>query len=87
MTGVQTCALPIYLGNSDEFSVKELAEKIIALTNSKSKIEYRPLPQDDPNMRRPDLTLAKEKLNYSFQYPLEEGLKKTIAYFEKEILI
>jgi UDP-glucuronate decarboxylase len=77
---------PVNLGNSDEFTVKELAEKIIELTNSKSKIEYRPLPQDDPIMRRPDLSLAKEKLNYSFNYPLIEGLKKTITYFEKEIL-
>ena len=76
---------PVNLGNSDEFTVKALAEKIIELTNSKSKIEYRPLPQDDPIMRRPDLTLAQEKLNYKFNYPLVEGLKKTISYFEKEI--
>lgn len=76
---------PVNLGNSDEFTVKALAEKIIELTNSKSKIEYRPLPQDDPVMRRPDLTLAQEKLNYKFNYPLVEGLKKTITYFEKEI--
>jgi UDP-glucuronate decarboxylase len=82
MMNVENFLGPVNLGNSDEFSVKELAEKIIALTHSKSKIEYRPLPQDDPNMRRPDLTLAKEKLNYSFKYPLEEGLKKTIAYFD-----
>ncbi len=76
---------PVNLGNSDEFTVKALAEKIIELTNSKSKIEYRPLPSDDPLMRRPDLTLAQEKLNYKFNYPLVDGLKKTISYFEKEI--
>jgi UDP-glucuronate decarboxylase len=76
---------PVNLGNSDEFTVKDLAELVVKLTKSKSKIVYKPLPQDDPIMRRPDLSLAKEKLGYSFKVPLLEGLKKTIAYFKKEI--
>ncbi len=76
---------PVNLGNSDEFTVKELAELVIKLTKSKSKIIYNPLPQDDPARRRPDLTLAKEKLNYKFTVPLVEGLKRTIKYFQGEI--
>ena len=61
----------------------ELAEKVIELTNSKSKIVYCPLPGDDPKQRKPDITLAKEKLDWEPKIPLEEGLKKTIAYFIK----
>ena len=76
---------PVNLGNSDEFTVKELAELVIKLTKSKSKIIYNPLPQDDPARRRPDLTLAKEKLGYKFTVPLVEGLKRTIKYFQGEI--
>jgi UDP-glucuronate decarboxylase len=76
---------PVNLGNSDEFTVKELAELVIKLTKSKSKIIYNPLPQDDPARRRPDLTLAKEKLGYKFSVPLIEGLKRTIKYFQGEI--
>ncbi len=76
---------PVNLGNSDEFTVKELAELVIKLTKSKSKIIYNPLPQDDPTRRRPDLTLAKEKLGYKFTVPLVEGLKRTIKYFQGEI--
>ncbi|HMV44148.1 MAG TPA: SDR family oxidoreductase [Leptospiraceae bacterium] len=76
---------PVNLGNSDEFTVKELAELVIKLTKSKSKIIYNPLPQDDPARRRPDLTLAKEKLGYKYNVPLIEGLKRTIKYFQGEI--
>lgn len=76
---------PVNLGNSDEFTVKELAELVIKLTKSKSKIIYNPLPQDDPARRRPDLSLAKEKLGYKFTVPLVEGLKRTIKYFQGEI--
>lgn len=73
---------PINLGNPGEFTILELAEKIIELTGSKSKLDMQPLPQDDPVRRRPDITLAKEKLNWEPKVTLEEGLKKTIAYFE-----
>jgi UDP-glucuronate decarboxylase len=66
MMNQDTFSGPVNLGNSDEFTVKELAELVIKLTKSKSKIIYNPLPQDDPARRRPDLTLAKEKLGYKF---------------------
>jgi UDP-glucuronate decarboxylase len=72
---------PVNLGNPDEFSMLELAEKVIALTNSKSKIVYMPLPADDPKQRQPNICLAKEKLNWSPEIKLNEGLKKTIEYF------
>lgn len=85
MMNQDTFAGPVNLGNSDEFTVKELAELVIKLTKSKSKIIYNPLPQDDPARRRPDLTLAKEKLGYKFTVPLVEGLKRTIKYFQGEI--
>ena len=61
---------------------KELAEKIIELTDSNSKIIYKPLPSDDPIKRRPDLTLARKELNYEPRIQLEEGLEKTIDYFK-----
>ncbi|MCE9500756.1 MAG: SDR family oxidoreductase [Leptospira sp.] len=76
---------PVNLGNESEFTVKELAELVIEKTNSKSKIIYNPLPQDDPARRKPDLTIAKEKLNYKVNVPLRDGLVKTIAYFEKNL--
>lgn len=76
---------PVNLGNSDEFTVKDLAELVIKLTKSKSKIIYNPLPQDDPARRRPDLSLAKEKLGYKYTVPLVEGLKRTIKYFQGEL--
>lgn len=74
---------PLNLGNPAEMTILELAEKIIELTNSKSKLEFRPLPQDDPKQRRPDISLAKKTLNWEPKTSLEEGLKKTIAYFEE----
>jgi len=76
---------PVNLGNPSEFSVKELAEKVIKLTNSKSKIIYKDLPQDDPKKRKPDITLAKSELKWEPRVELEEGLIKTIEYFRKEI--
>jgi UDP-glucuronate decarboxylase len=73
---------PVNLGNPGEFTMLELAEKIIRLTHSSSRISYRPLPTDDPKQRKPDITLAQTKLNgWTPQVPLEEGLKPTIAYF------
>ena len=73
---------PVNLGNPAEFTVKELADKIIALTESKSKIIYKSLPADDPKQRRPDIGLAKQKLNWQPTIQLGEGLKKTIKYFQ-----
>ena len=72
---------PVNTGNPIEFTILELAEKIIKMTNSKSVIERKPLPQDDPTQRQPDITLAKEKLDWEPKTTLEEGLEKTIAYF------
>ena len=74
---------PVNVGNPGEFTIRELAEKVIQLTGSKSKLVFKPLPQDDPRQRKPDITLAKQLLNWEPKVPLEEGLKKTIEYFEK----
>ncbi len=76
---------PINIGNPAEFTILELAEKVIELTNSKSKIVYKPLPQDDPMQRKPVIDLAKEKLGWEPKVQLEEGLKKTIEYFDRLI--
>jgi UDP-glucuronate decarboxylase len=76
---------PVNLGNPDEVSVGELAEKVIALTGSKSKITYQPLPTDDPTQRCPDISLAHRLLGWEPKISLEGGLKKTIDYFRKFI--
>jgi UDP-glucuronate decarboxylase len=73
---------PINLGNPREFTIRQLAEHVIELTGSKSRIVQKPLPEDDPRQRRPDITKAKELLNWEPKVPLVEGLKKTIAYFD-----
>jgi len=73
---------PINTGNPGEFTILELAEKIIELTGASSKIEYKELPSDDPAQRKPDITLAKEIMDWDPQIKLEEGLKKTIPYFK-----
>lgn len=73
---------PINIGNPGEFTILELAQKVIELTNSKSKIIYMPLPQDDPMQRKPVIDLAREKLDWEPKVQLEEGLKKTIGYFD-----
>ena len=73
---------PVNIGNPGEFTMLELAEKVIAMTGSKSKIVFRPLPSDDPKMRRPDISLAKEKLDWEPKVKLDEGLAKTIEYFK-----
>jgi len=72
---------PVNIGNHEEFTILELAEKIIKITNSKSTIENRPLPEDDPVQRQPDITLAREKLEWIPDVRLDEGLLKTIEYF------
>lgn len=73
---------PVNLGNPGEYKIIELANKIIELTGSKSDISFKPLPEDDPLQRRPDITLAKEKLNWAPEVNLDDGLNKTIAYFD-----
>ena len=82
MQSDQSVTGPINLGTTYEFSMLELAEKIIQLTHSQSQIVFKPLPEDDPKERQPDLTLAKEELNWEPQVPFEEGLIKTIDYFK-----
>lgn len=72
---------PMNLGNPNEFTIRELAELVVELTGSSSKIDYRPLPQDDPMQRCPDISLAKANLNWEPQIQLREGLEKTIEYF------
>jgi UDP-glucuronate decarboxylase len=76
---------PVNIGNPGEFTMLELAEKIIFLTQSKSKIIYQPLPSDDPRQRKPEITLAKEKLKWEPEVSLEDGLQETINYFKKII--
>jgi len=74
---------PVNLGNPDEFTIAELAEQVISLTNSQSTINKMPLPQDDPRQRRPDSTLAKSALSWHATTPLREGLRHTIEYFDE----
>ena len=76
---------PVNLGNPGEFTMLELAKKVIKLTGSKSKIVYKPLPQDDPTQRKPVIDLAKKELKWEPKIQLEEGLTKTIEYFKKEM--
>ena len=73
---------PVNIGNPCEFSIFELAQKILELTRSHSNIIFEPLPHDDPRQRRPDITLAKEKLDWEPHIHLEEGLMKVIDYFK-----
>jgi UDP-glucuronate decarboxylase len=73
---------PINLGNPNEFSMLELVEKVMVLTASKSRLVYMPLPEDDPQQRQPDISLARSKLDWSPKVSLEDGLKETIAYFK-----
>jgi UDP-glucuronate decarboxylase len=74
---------PVNLGNPGEFTIRELAEKVIAITGSQSKLVFHPLPQDDPKQRCPDITLARSILNWEPNVPLEEGLRHTVAYFDR----
>jgi len=74
---------PMNIGNPDEFTIQEIAKKIIGLTNSSSKIVYKSLPEDDPQQRKPDISFAKEKINWEPKIGLIDGLKQTIKYFEK----
>jgi UDP-glucuronate decarboxylase len=76
---------PVNLGNPVEFSIRELAETVIRLTGSKSKLSYAPRPSDDPKQRKPDITLARTLLNWEPRIGLEQGLTKTISYFENRL--
>ena len=76
---------PVNLGNPEEQTIKEIAEKVQRLTGSDSEIVYKPLPKDDPTQRRPDISLAKARLDWAPQVPSEEGLQKAIAYFRTQL--
>ncbi len=77
--------MPVNLGNPVELTVAELALRIVALCNSRSTVEYRPLPQDDPTQRCPDITQARERLHWQPKVALDEGLRRTIAYFDARL--
>jgi UDP-glucuronate decarboxylase len=74
---------PVNLGNPDEFTILQLARHILENTGSRSKIVYHPLPSDDPTQRKPDITLARNKLGWHPEVALTTGLKQTINYFEE----
>jgi UDP-glucuronate decarboxylase len=77
---------PVNIGNPEEYTILDFARKIIAMTGSKSKITQKPLPSDDPTQRKPDITLANQKLGWQPKVSVDEGLKRTIEYFRKELL-
>jgi UDP-glucuronate decarboxylase len=76
---------PVNVGNPGEFTMLELAEHVLRLTGSKSRLVHKPLPADDPRQRRPDITLAESKLGWQPKVQLEDGLKETIAYFKRSL--
>ncbi|MEO8635895.1 MAG: UDP-glucuronic acid decarboxylase family protein [Gemmatimonadales bacterium] len=76
---------PVNIGNPNEFTVRQLAELVLKITGSKSKIEQRPLPTDDPKVRKPDITKARTLLGWEAKVPLEEGLQRTAAYFRDHL--
>ncbi|MBO7136110.1 MAG: NAD-dependent epimerase/dehydratase family protein, partial [Spirochaetaceae bacterium] len=75
----------VNLGNPGEFTMLELAEKVLHFTGSKSKLVFKPLPQDDPKQRKPDIAKAKQVLDWQPEVSLDDGLKETIAYFKKAV--
>jgi len=75
----------VNIGNPDEITIKDFAEEVVALTGTKSKIIYEPLPADDPKQRRPDITKAKAILGWEPQVPRSEGLKRTLDYFKGKV--
>ena len=85
MNHPESYPLPVNIGNPNEFTILELADKVIELTGSKSKLIYQPLPQDDPMQRKPDITRAKNLLGWQPKIELEEGLIKTINFFENKL--
>ena len=86
MASPDDCPGPINIGNPSEFSMLELAQSVIRLTDSKSKLVFHPLPSDDPKQRQPNISLAKEKLDWSPKVDLNSGLEKTIKYFQSRLL-
>ncbi len=76
---------PINLGNPEEFTISQLASQVLQLTNSKSELEFFPLPEDDPKQRKPDISLAKDLLNWAPKISLQEGLTETVRYFEETL--
>ena len=82
MNSPDDLAGPINLGNPGEFTIRELAEKTLAMTGSKSRLNSMPLPEDDPRQRQPDITLAKKMLGWEPVIKLDEGLARTIEYFK-----
>lgn len=85
MDSEQGFAGPVNLGNSNEFTMLELAEKVLKLVGGKSKLTFRPIPMDDPKQRQPDINLATTKLNWRPKTHLDEGLEKTIYYFRRTL--
>lgn len=85
MMGTDDITGPVNLGNPEEYTIVDLARKIITMTGSKSQIAFRPLPADDPTQRRPDITLAGDVLGWKPKVSVDDGLKRTIAYFRKEL--
>ena len=75
---------PMNLGNPREFTMLELADLILKMTGSRSSVQFKPLPQDDPKQRRPDISVARKVIGWEPRVQLEQGLEKTIAYFKKE---
>jgi dTDP-glucose 4,6-dehydratase len=76
---------PVNVGNPRELTIRQLAERIVALAGSKSRIVERPLPEDDPKVRQPDITRARTLLGWEPKVPLEEGLPRTLAYFRRKL--
>ena len=76
---------PVNIGNPREFTMLELAERVLSLTGSVSRLVFQPLPEDDPKQRQPDITLARDKLGWEPKVSLDDGLKETIAYFRREL--
>ncbi|TKC54052.1 MAG: NAD-dependent epimerase/dehydratase family protein, partial [Mesorhizobium sp.] len=85
MYSPQAIHTPVNIGNPGEFTVGELAEQIVGMTGSSSKVVYHPLPVDDPRQRRPDITVAQRELGWEPTVALADGLKSTIAYFERQL--
>jgi UDP-glucuronate decarboxylase len=85
MNSAESLIGPVNFGNPTEFTILELAQKVIEITGSKSQIIYKPLPQDDPRQRKPDITMAKRELDWTPSIALQEGLKETIAYFDRTL--
>lgn len=79
------CAEPVNIGNPDEITIKEFAEEIIEVTGSDSDITYEPLPEDDPQVRQPDITKAREQLGWEPTVARREGLERTLGYFRERV--